>query len=90
MGDARQLGRLQARAGEDVGGEGEGSRTGDAGADHARPVGQLGAVVHRRKRTGNAEAGPGSHGVGLRTRGDGETEAVAQMLNVCWIQGIAK
>ena len=42
------LGALQARPGQDVGGDGDGREPGQARRDDARPVGQRGPFEHRR------------------------------------------
>ena len=47
VGDADLAGGLEARAGEDVGRDGDGARAGQPGADDARPGGQLGSFEHR-------------------------------------------
>ena len=49
---ARLLGRLQARSGQDVGGNGDGASPGEARRDDARPAGQRSAFVHHVNASG--------------------------------------
>ena len=63
MGDAGLALGLDARAGEDVGGDGDRPRIAEPGADHPGPVGQRRPFEHRRDGTRSSGVGRASLGI---------------------------
>ena len=59
MGNAGLARRLESRAGQDVRGDRDRTRSGQAGADDARPVWQRGSFEHRPDGTGTTGPHPG-------------------------------